>query len=327
MRFLGFIVGLVIGAAVEDFEGALYGAAFGTLAGYALQLLWGKGTEARLQRLEQELRGLRAALDEVRASGRAEPVPAAAPPQAAPPEPAIAAQPDAPGRLAEPTALPEPTVAAAPEEPETWRAPPPRAGPGERPAWLSWLLGGNTVVRVGVVVLFFGVAFLLKYAYDHTNVPIQVRLIAVAIGAIVMLVLGWRLRLRIPGYALALQGGAIGVLYLTVFASFRLFDLLPASAALVLLFLIASSSAMLAVLQSSQSLAILGASGGFLAPVLASTGTGSHVMLFSYYAMLNAGILAIAWFKSWRPLNLVGFAFTFGIGALWGADGYRPDLH
>ena len=43
-------------------------------------------------------------------------------------------------------------------------------------------------------------------------------------------------------------------------------------------------------------------------------------MLFSYYAVLNAGILGIAWFKAWRILNLVGFAFTFVIGALWGVQ-------
>ena len=81
------------------------------------------------------------------------------------------------------------------------------------------------------------------------------------------------------------------------------------------------------MLQNSQSLAILGAGGGFLAPILTSTGGGSHVMLFSYYAVLNAGILAIAWYRSWRPLNLVGFAFTFGIGAAWGARFYRPELY
>src|SRR6185369_1022269 len=107
---------------------------------------------------------------------------------------------------------------------------------------------------------------------------------------------------------------------------FRLYQVLPAEAALVLLFLIASLSAALAVMQDAQSLAVLGASGGFLAPILASTGTGSHVMLFSYYVILNLGILGIAWYKAWRPLNLLGFVFTFGIGAVWGARFYRPEL-
>src|SRR5690606_33806852 len=78
--------------------------------------------------------------------------------------------------------------------------------------------------------------------------------------------------------------------------------------------------------QNAMSLAVLGVSGGFLAPILASTGGGSHVALFSYYAMLNAGVLGVALFKAWRPLNVLGFAFTFGIGTLWGARFYRPEF-
>lgn len=190
----------------------------------------------------------------------------------------------------------------------------------------DWLLGGNTVVRVGVIVLFFGVAFLLKYAYEHTRIPIELRLAAVSAGAIALLALGWRLRGSRPGYALALQGGGVGVLYLTIFAAFRLYGLIPPVAALALLTGVAAFSAALAILQDSRALAVLGASGGFLAPILTSTGGGSHVMLFSYYALLNAGILAIASHKAWRSLNVLGFVFTFAIGALWGHRYYQPSF-
>src|SRR4030095_14578576 len=63
----------------------------------------------------------------------------------------------------------------------------------------------------------------------------------------------------------------------------------------------------------------------FLARILTSSQSGSHVMLFSYYALLNAGIFGIAWFKAWRVLNLLGFAFTFLVGTLWGVTRYRPE--
>ncbi len=59
--------------------------------------------------------------------------------------------------------------------------------------------------------------------------------------------------------------------------------------------------------------------------MLASSGDGSHVVLFSYYAVLNAGIVTIAWFKAWRPLNLAGFVFTFAIGTAWGVLKYVPE--
>ena len=116
--------------------------------------------------------------------------------------------------------------------------------PTQFAALKKFLLGGNTVVRVGVIVLFFGVSFLLKFASEHIEIPIEARLIGVAIGALVMLAIGWRLRLSRPDYGLILQGGAIGVLYLTVFVTFRLYQLLPGGLVLALLAAMAIFSAM-----------------------------------------------------------------------------------
>jgi uncharacterized membrane protein len=190
----------------------------------------------------------------------------------------------------------------------------------------EFFIGGNTLVRVGVLILLFGVAFLLRYLAEHTNVPIQFRLSGVACGGVALLVLGWRLRARRPGYALALQGGAIGILYLTAFAALRLYSLLPPAAGFAIFVFLAAFSALLAVLQNSQAFALLAVTGGFLAPILASTGEGSHVVLFSYYAIVNASILVIAWYKTWRPLNFAGFAFTFVISTAWGVLHYKSSL-
>jgi uncharacterized membrane protein len=190
----------------------------------------------------------------------------------------------------------------------------------------NWLFGGNSLVRVGVVVLFFGLAFLVKFAAEHAIFPVEARYMAIGIGALVALVLGWRLRSRRPDYAMALQGLAVASLYLATFAAFRLHSLLPGGATIAILTATCVLSATLAVLQNSRVMAVIGICGGFLAPVLASTGGGNHVALFSYYALLNAGILGIAWFKAWRPLNVLGFFFTFGIASLWAGRSYHDGL-
>ncbi len=117
----------------------------------------------------------------------------------------------------------------------------------------------------------------------------------------------------------------IGFLYLTVYAAFRLYHLLPSTISFALLVLIAVTSAIISVKQDSRTLAILSTVGGFLAPVLASTGQGSHVALFSYYIVLNLGVLFIAWFKSWRMLNVISFVFTFVIASMWGCKAYKPE--
>jgi uncharacterized membrane protein len=190
---------------------------------------------------------------------------------------------------------------------------------------IAWFTGGNTIVRVGLVILFVGLAFLVKYGVEHQMIPVELRIAAVAAAGLAMLIVGWRLREKRPGYALSMQGAGVAVLYLTVFGALKLYHLLPAGMAFALLVVIAAAAAVLAVKQDSLALAVFGTAGGFLAPVLASTGGGSHVTLFSYYFVLNGAIVAIAWYRSWRILNVVGFLFTFLIGLAWGVRFYQPE--
>lgn len=193
-------------------------------------------------------------------------------------------------------------------------------------AWLrELLLGGNTVVRVGIVVLLVGVTLLLKYAAEHSLFPIELRMASGAATGLALVLVGVRLRRRRRGFGETLQGGGIATMYLVVFFSFKVYGLLPASLAFGLLTTIAALSAVLAVVQNAMALLVIGQAGGFLAPILASTGTGDHVALFSYYLVLNVVIGAVAWFRAWRPLNLLGFLFTFGIGTTWGVLSYRPE--
>ena len=232
--------------------------------------------------------------------------------QSTPPRRAAAPEGQAPAS-AELPVRPEPAVPSWPERAvqQGWR----------------WLSSGNVPVKVGMLVIFIGVAAALKYAADIglLRAPISVRLAVIAALAIVALAFGWRQRSRRRVFALSLQGGAVGVLVMTVFAAFRLYDLIPALPAFVLLVVLVAGIGLLAVLQDAMALAVLGLIAGFAAPILVSTGQGSHVVLFSYYALLNLAIFAIAWWRSWRVLNVLGFVATFGIATAWGVLSYRPE--
>ncbi|HET6718449.1 MAG TPA: DUF2339 domain-containing protein, partial [Rhodocyclaceae bacterium] len=201
--------------------------------------------------------------------------------------------------------------------------------PSAPPAWLLkakvWLLGGNLVAKAGLLILFFGVSFLLKYAAARFSTPIELRLAGIAAADIGLLLWGWRIRDSRPAVSLPVQGTALGILMLVTFGAFRLYELIPAGLAFALLFALTFFTCLLAVLQNAIWLAIFGIVGGFAAPILTSTGQGSHIALFSYYALLNAGILGIALKRSWRWLNLLGFAFTFLIGTTWGVLRYQPE--
>lgn len=189
----------------------------------------------------------------------------------------------------------------------------------------EWLLGGNLVAKVGLLILFVGVAFLVRLASTYYTMPVSYRLALAAAGAIALLVWGWRIRETRRGIALPAQGAALAILMLITFGAFKRFDLLPAGATFAMLFVLVAFTCILAVLQDAVWLAAFGIAGGFAAPILTSTGSGNHVALFSYYCLLNAGVLAIALKRSWRALNLLGFAFTFIVGATWGEMRYEPS--
>ncbi|MBH1662355.1 DUF2339 domain-containing protein [Stenotrophomonas maltophilia] len=251
------------------------------------------------------------------------PVAAAAPP---PPQP--------PAREAAPTEAPAPRPAAPPPVPPVPVQPPLPPEPVlpnfiERGigAIKRWFTEGNVPVKIGMLVLLAGVAALLKYVSDQgwLVLPIELRLAGISVGALGLLAFGWHQRERRRLFALALQGGAIGVLLLTIFAAFKRFELLNPGFAFASSIALVAGLCVLAVVQNSRTLAVLGILAGFMAPLWLSTGSGNHVGLFSYYAVLNAGIFAIAWFRPWRALNLLGFAFTFGIGTFWGVLQYAPD--
>ncbi|MDR1162321.1 MAG: DUF2339 domain-containing protein [Candidatus Accumulibacter sp.] len=189
----------------------------------------------------------------------------------------------------------------------------------------NFLFGGNTVLHAGVLLLFIGLAFLLRYVSERVSIPVEFRYIGVAATALALLALGWLVRRKNAAYGLTLQGTGIAVLYLTCFAAMHLHRLLPPSVVFVLLVALTAAATVLAVVQDAVVLASAAAFGGFATPILASTGSGDHVALFSYFALLSTGILLVAWFKAWRILNLIGFTGTFGIGFAWGIQHYAPE--
>lgn len=192
---------------------------------------------------------------------------------------------------------------------------------------VRWFMQGNPLAKLGIVLLFLGLGFLFRYSVENSLFPLSLRLVFAAVGAMALLFIGWRLRRKQPVFALILQGGATGALYMTVFGAFRLWQMLPMTLAFGLLLVICAASVGLAVLQRALSLAMLASLGGYAAPLLLSTGGGSHIALFSFYLLLSAGILVISIWQHWRELNLLGMLFTFGVAGVWGIADYRPDYY
>lgn len=308
------VIGAIVGFWVADLRivGILLGEdrIVGLVAGAFIGAVW-----AAMLRLQERVRVLEGRLE---LAPDREPAPATA----SEPEP----QPD-PIRPSEPPGTSAPTAPPSrkpsPETPPKVRVDSPVARMLDRAK--TWLVTGNVPVKVGVLVSLVGVAALLRYAADQgwLRISIEMRLAVIAMAALGALAFAWRHRHRRPGFSLALQGGAVGVLVLTVFAAFRLYDLIPAPAAFALLLVLVAATGVLAVAQESLALAVLGLVAAFAAPVLISTGSGDPVMLFGYFALVNLAVLGVAWNRPWVLLNRIGFAFTFIIGAWWGVLHYE----
>ena len=359
MKLLFGLIGAVLGAALGSLPGALALAVLGALGGW----WWSGRPDAaksassgidlptlvrRVATLEQELAKLRQQLDVARAdavpSSAAKAAEAAtitppATPIEAPtaprpvdtPRPALAPAP----AVAAMAAAPRPVAAAAPAiaaAPRRQVAPPAPAVPlrDRLPPFVArWIFGGNTIVKAGVLILFLGLAFLLRYTAERVTVPVEFRYAAVALVGVALTGIGWRLRDRrdaagSTGYGVILQGAGIGIFYLTTLAALRLDPLLSPNLAFAFMALVAVCGALLAVLQDAPWLAFVSIAEGFAAPVLVSTGSDAYVPLMSYMAILDAGILAMAWFKAWRPLNLVGAVATFALAGAWAHAHYVP---
>jgi uncharacterized membrane protein len=252
----------------------------------------------------------------------AEPRPAQAPravTQAAPPPPQVT-QPIEPAWREE--------LAAARETRERDYVPPEPLGPSAAEELAGkvrdWFLGGNTILRVGLVILFVGLVFLARLVGGI--IPLEGRLALVGLAGAALLGFGLYKRIARPDYALHLQGAGVAVMYLTVYAAAKHFGVMAPGVAFGFMVVIAALGATLAVLQNSQTLALASMLGGYIVPVLLGGESKTPLPLFSYLTVLNVAVLGIAWKKSWRPLNLLGFFASFGIATLWGLDRYS-DQH
>ena len=255
-----------------------------------------------------------------------QPPPAQAPPSARPsvlgvpppqgPPPAGGSGAFQPRQVPPPPSRPIPPMST----PSTTRSPLRQPRPN-----LETRIGGNWFNRIGVIAIILGVGFLFKYAYDNRWIkPWGWVSIGVAIG-IVFLIGGEKTRKKYESYAYGLTGCGISLLYVSVFAAFKLWELVPQPAAFAMMAVITAVASLLAARYSALAIAVLGLIGGFLTPLLLSTGQDNEPGLFGYVTLLDLGVLTLAYSKQWRSLNYLAFGGTVLMFSGWATTFYSPD--
>ncbi len=221
---------------------------------------------------------------------------------------------------------PESTPPAEPEPPEPAEKAEP-AGKRLRRDWarIEKKAGQQWLTWVGVMALLVGLGFFVKYAFEQQWIGPTTR-VALGILAGIGLVAGGHraLRRQLRPLGQGLIGGGLAVLYLSLFAAFSLYELLPQPAAFGAMVLVTAGGLKLALLHDALPISFLAVLGGLLTPVLLSTGEDARDALFGYLAVLNAGVLGVAVFKRWRALDVLAFIGTVALFGAWFVQFYEP---
>jgi uncharacterized membrane protein len=187
-------------------------------------------------------------------------------------------------------------------------------------------IGQYWLNRIGIVAMLIGVSYFLKYAFDNNWVGPGGR---IAIGLLVGIgIVIWSENFRKRGYATfsySLKAVGIGTLYLSLWAAFQIYRLIPAPAAFAAMATVTAATIALALSQDAELLAGFALVGGFSSPVLLSTGENHEAVLLAYVALLDLAMLIIAVYKPWRRLLWGSFAGTIILYLGWYSDYYSRD--
>ena len=224
-----------------------------------------------------------------------------------------------------PRILPLPPLAPATVRPSL---PPPKPA---RPA-INWeqFMGVKGFAWVGGFALFLGVAFFIKYSFDNNLVPPVLRVAIGFLTGLGLLAGGVMMsRKDFPTLSQTLCATGVVVLYAVTFACrsiyhFEFFGPLPT---FLLMSLITVTAFLLAVRLNALVVAILGILGGFLTPILLSTGQDNPLGLFGYLAILDAGLIFVALNRRWHFLTALGALGTVLLQIGWADKFFETEKY
>ena len=266
---------------------------------------------SQLQELQQLVRELTSRIYRIERAMGLEPAPADVQPQSSVQPPPPAPDQGQPQRLSEVKPIPH--------------IPPPSKGLVEAipETGLESRIGSHWLNRIGIAAVLIGVSYFLKFAFDNNWIGPAGRVSIGLLAGIAVVI--WSERFRRRGYrafSYSLKAVGIGVLYLSLWAAFHVYGLIPSGVAFVAMFAVTSATAIMALSQDAEILAFFALGGGFSTPLLLSTGQNREVQLFSYLVILNFAMLVLVAIKPWRRLLMLSYVATVLLYIGWYSSFY-----
>lgn len=188
-------------------------------------------------------------------------------------------------------------------------------------------IGENLINKIGIAITVIGVAIGAKYAIDHQLISPLTRIILGYIVGLGLFGFAVKLKASYENFSAVLLSGAIAILYFITYAAYAFYSLVPQIVAFALMVVFTAFAVAAAISYSKQVIAHIGLVGAYAVPFLLSEDSGNVTVLFSYTAIINVGILAIAFKKYWKPLYYTSFVFTWLMYCSWYLIHFRVQEH
>ncbi|URM40421.1 DUF2339 domain-containing protein [Acinetobacter sp. AS23] len=179
---------------------------------------------------------------------------------------------------------------------------------------VDWMVHGNPILRVAVAVLMVGVVLLLRFASEHWQLSLGVKLGFIAIAGGVLTAFGYSLQRKNQLFAVALQGVGLAVVFLTLVFSHHFGVIANLTTASILFTILLAITVFLSLEQQAIYLAILALGMAYAAPLVIPQYRPDVVFLFSYYLVINLAVAAVNFIQPWKILNQIAFFATMFIG-------------
>ena len=189
-------------------------------------------------------------------------------------------------------------------------------------------IGTRWLLIAGILSVIAAAGFFLKYAYDQNWLVPWLRVTIVAAGGLLALAVGEFTRRR--GYDIAARGTtALGfaLLYGATFAAYRAYELVDTLPAFAVAVLITIAAMVYAAVLNEVLIALLSLIGGYLTPILVSTGQNAPNPLFGYVLILSLGAMTCGILRRWRSVNTASLIGTWLIYFAWYMKFCDPILH
>ncbi len=192
---------------------------------------------------------------------------------------------------------------------------------------LEEYVGGNLINKIGIFILVLGVGIFLKYAIENNLIGPAMQVILGAAAGLLLIGLAYWLKKSYQAYSAVLLSGGVATLYFSTYVAYDFYSLLPHAVAFALMLGVTLFTVYAAMQFDQQVIGVIGQVGAYAVPLLLSQGSGKVAVLFTYIAIINGGIVWVAFRKNWPLMNGAAFVLTWLTYGLWFGLGFEPEKH